>query len=100
GNIRELQNTVERTVILSRNQLIQANDIQLSALDAPKEILPVSKIEPTNPEASLEEIEQQHILSVLEETGWNKSKSAQILGIERSTLDRKLKKYNVSRPSK
>jgi len=100
GNIRELQNTVERTVILSRNQLIQADDIQLSALDAPKEVLPVTQVEPTNPEASLEEIEQQHILSVLEETGWNKSKSAQILGIERSTLDRKLKKYNVTRPSK
>ncbi|MBD3674825.1 MAG: sigma 54-interacting transcriptional regulator [Planctomycetaceae bacterium] len=100
GNIRELQNTVERTVILTRGQEIQAEDIQLSALEMPKELLSVPEPVVTNPEQSLEEIEQQHILSVLEETGWNKSKSAQILGIERSTLDRKLKKYNVSRPEK
>lgn len=100
GNIRELQNTVERTVILTREQTIQADDIQLSALDLPKELLEVPAKTETNPEQSLEEIEQQHILSVLEETGWNKSKASQILGIERSTLDRKLKKYNVSRPDK
>lgn len=100
GNIRELQNTVERTVILTRGQTIQADDIQLSALDLPKELLSVPEKAQTSPEQSLEEIEKQHILSVLEETSWNKSKASQILGIERSTLDRKLKKYNVTRPDK
>ena len=47
---------------------------------------------------TLEEIEQNHILAVLDRTNWNKSQAAQILGIERSTLDRKLKRYRVSRP--
>jgi Nif-specific regulatory protein len=47
---------------------------------------------------TLEALEQQHILAVLDRTSWNKSQAAQILGIERSTLDRKLKRYQVSRP--
>jgi len=49
-------------------------------------------------EISMADVEQEHILKTLEHTGWNKSKSAQILGIERSTLDRKLKRYHVPRP--
>jgi Nif-specific regulatory protein len=48
-------------------------------------------------ELSLADIEQEHILATLEHTDWNKSKAAQILGIERSTLDRKLKRYHVPR---
>ena len=47
---------------------------------------------------ALETLEQRHILGVLDRLNWNKSQAAQILGIERSTLDRKLKRYQVSRP--
>jgi Nif-specific regulatory protein len=47
---------------------------------------------------SVDIIEQEHILATLEWTKWNKSQAAHILGIERSTLDRKLKKYEVERP--
>ena len=47
-------------------------------------------------DVSLEELEREHILATLEETGWNKSKSSQILGIERSTLDRKLKRMAMA----
>ena len=53
---------------------------------------------PSGGNVSLETLEQQHILAVLESTEWNKSQAARILGIERSTLDRKLKRYQVSRP--
>ena len=49
---------------------------------------------------TLDALEQQHILSVLEQTNWNKSQAALILGIERSTLDRKLKRYQVARPDR
>ena len=46
---------------------------------------------------SLEEIEKRHIKETLRHTDWNKSKAAEILGIERSTLDRKIKSYGLSR---
>ena len=46
---------------------------------------------------SLEEIEKQHILQTLEHTDWNKSQAAAILNIERSTLDRKIKLYELKR---
>ena len=46
---------------------------------------------------SLEEIERRHILKTLEHTDWNKSQAAAILKIERSTLDRKIKAYELKR---
>lgn len=49
---------------------------------------------------SLDEIEKQHILFTLDCLNWNKSKASETLGIERSTLDRKLKSYGVERPDK
>jgi Nif-specific regulatory protein len=46
---------------------------------------------------SLEDVERRHILATLNATGWNKSRTAQILGIERSTLDRKIQRYQISK---
>ena len=99
GNVRELQNTIERTVILCRNEVVRGTDIQLSGLSQ-RGAPPVVSKETTGEyrELSLADIEQDHILKTLEHTGWNKSRSAQILGIERSTLDRKLKRFHVPRP--
>ena len=45
--------------------------------------------------ASLSDIERRHILDTLRYTAWNKSRTAVILGIERSTLDRKIRRYNL-----
>lgn len=50
-------------------------------------------------EASIAEIEREHVLATLRHTSWNKTRAAKILEIERSTLDRKLKAYGVSRPT-
>ncbi len=99
GNVRELQNTIERTVILCTGKLVSETDIQLSTIgliDEPNSELasPSAK-----PEVSLETVEQEHIVAILNRTNWNKSRAAEILGIERSTLDRKLKRYRVSRPT-
>ncbi len=99
GNVRELQNTIERTVILCRNEVVRRSDIQLSSLAGR-----LSHSEPARQsteeyeELSLADIERSHILTTLDHTDWNKSRAAQILGIERSTLDRKLKRYHVARP--
>ena len=97
GNIRELQNAVERAAILGRSDVLDVSDIQLSGLG-----LPDSRSGPPAAtryrEVSLDTLEQEHILATLDRTDWNKSRAAQILGIERSTLDRKLKRYRVNRP--
>ncbi|HQZ66594.1 MAG TPA: sigma 54-interacting transcriptional regulator [Planctomycetaceae bacterium] len=100
GNVRELQNTIERTVILCRNELVRAADIQLSSLGS-RGSAPVPDRLPAGGyrELSMADIEQEHILATLEHTGWNKSRASQILGIERSTLDRKLKRYHVPKPT-
>lgn len=94
GNVRELQNTIERAVILSTGPLIGVEDIQLSTLGRQQ----AATLDPRSPgpvyrPRSLEEVEQEHILATLAATQGNKSHAAQILGIERSTLDRKLKRY-------
>ena len=100
GNVRELQNTIERAVILCAGETVGPNDIQLSALgrsDAPS--VTATSAAGYRP-VSIDIIEQEHILATLEYTKWNKSQAAHILEIERSTLDRKLKKYEVERPSR
>jgi two-component system, NtrC family, response regulator HydG len=98
GNVRELQNTVERALILSHGPKIGPADIQLSALgtavnDAAANDQTVEVFRPI----ALEIIEREHILAMLDWTGGNKSQAAQMLGIERSTLDRKLKRYEFER---
>ena len=98
GNIRELKNVVERAVVLAPNDYIGAEDLILTTLATSGEsgevIAPKSVYEPL----SLEEVERRHILHTLNATGWNKSRTSAVLGIERSTLDRKLKRYHVPRP--
>jgi Nif-specific regulatory protein len=94
GNVRELRNVVERAVALSTGPLLDAPDVWLSSLDAasPAEAATVS-YQPLR----LEEVERAHILRTLQYTDWNKSRAAEILNIERSTLDRKIKLYELKR---
>jgi two-component system response regulator HydG len=100
GNVRELQNTIDRAVILSRGEQIEVDDIQLSTFTPTAAHGGGPEVKAANRDVTLERLEKEHILATLERTNWNKSMAAQILGIERSTLDRKLKRYNVSRPPK
>jgi len=102
GNVRELQNTIERAVVLCTGSQVEADEIQLSGLGGGEPARMESSAAGNSPfgDISLEMLEQQHILGVLDRTNWNKSQAAQILGIERSTLDRKLKRYRVSRPDR
>ena len=100
GNVRELQNTIERAVILCSGETLTPSDIQLSALGRSEIASSHSASNSGYRAVSIDLIEQEHILATLEWTKWNKSQAAHILGIERSTLDRKLKKYEVERPSR
>jgi Nif-specific regulatory protein len=95
GNVRELRNVVERAVALGNGPYLDANDVWLSTLEA-HGAAPAGGGAGYSP-LPLEQIEQQHILQTLEFTDWNKSQAANILQIERSTLDRKIKLYGLKR---
>ncbi len=101
GNVRELQNTIERAIILTTGPRIEVDDIQLSALGrTAHDTVSLPGVVPAEFQPqSLDEIERQHILATLQVTGGNKSQAAQLLGIERSTLDRKLKRYESDQKS-
>jgi len=95
GNVRELRNVVERAVLLTQHDAIGVDDLTLSNLATPSESgeyhMSASAYEP----AALSEIEKAHIAATLKSTDWNKSRAAEILGIERSTLDRKIRRYEL-----
>jgi Nif-specific regulatory protein len=94
GNIRELRNVIERAVALGLGPVLDAGDIWLSSLELPgKALSPKAVYEAV----TLEEVEKRHISHTLDHTDWNKSQAAAILQIERSTLDRKIKAYELKR---
>ncbi len=92
GNIRELENVIERLVILCRDEVIRPEHLPQNIKKEPQE-----KLNIFIPDKPLEEIEKQYIYEVLKDTKWNKSKSAKILGIERRTLYNKIDKYNLKK---
>jgi Nif-specific regulatory protein len=96
GNVRELRNVVERSVALGSGPMLDAGDVWLSSLEAGGPA-PLVQQEVAYQPLSLEDIEKQHILQTLQHTDWNKSQAAGILNIERSTLDRKIKAYELKR---
>jgi len=89
GNIRELENAVERAAILARGPLITAENLPVWK-GAPK-----SEPQGGDRLVPLETVEREHILHVLKKTGNNKSRTAKILCIARRTLDRKLEEYGA-----
>jgi Nif-specific regulatory protein len=99
GNVREMKNVIERAVVLARGEFVDHDDLVLSQLttagDTEHDALLAERHVGYQP-ASLEEVERSHILRTLTATKWNKSKAAAILGIERSTLDRKIRRYNLT----
>jgi Nif-specific regulatory protein len=97
GNVRELKNVIERAVALGSGPHIDAADIWLSELDVGGPVVGAAAgPAPYRPE-SLDELEKRHIFETLRHTDWNKSKAAAILGIERSTLDRKIERYGLTK---
>jgi formate hydrogenlyase transcriptional activator len=94
GNVRELQNMIERGVILSKGSILE---IPLAELDQPT--VPV----PTNDDGSstLEDFEREHILQALHISGWvigGPAGAAARLGMNRSTLNARMRKLDIKRP--
>jgi len=86
GNVRELENAVERAMVVAQEPELRDQDFIFKSQPAP-----------AAGGKSLDEIERAHILRVLEECGGNQSRAAEILDIDRVTLHHKLKRYGWSR---
>lgn len=98
GNVRELKNVVERAVVLAQGEMIEMEDLTLTKLSTASESqFDLGTLVEEYRPMSLEEVECRHIEQTLASTAWNKSKAASILGVERSTLDRKIKKYGLKK---
>jgi DNA-binding NtrC family response regulator len=92
GNVRELQNVIERTAIYADVHAIDVDDL-------PEEIrgsVPPNVVyERIGQELTLAELEREHILGVLQRVGGNRSRAAEVLGIPRRTLYRRLDEYGA-----
>ncbi len=86
GNVRELENAIERAMVVAQEPEIRESDFVFKVSAAPN-----------GTPKSLEEIERAHILRTLESVKWNQTRAAEILEIDRVTLHHKLKKYGWSR---
>ena len=99
GNVRELENVMERAVILCSNNIISPQDLPAELAPAPAESrLDIDRFIPLNtplPEA-LDSIEEQMIRRALEKSGQVQVRAAELLGITKSLLQYKLKKYHLT----
>jgi two-component system response regulator AtoC len=99
GNVRELRNCLERAAAISLTDAIEAGQIpflaaQQSGIGAGSSAQAVAAT-PEAPPRSLEEVEREHIVSVLDQTDGNRERAAAILGISSRTLYRKLREYET-----
>ena len=83
GNVRELENMIERAIVIGNGKEIRLKD------------LPLGKNTINNSIESLDELEKNHVLQILIKYGWNISRSANALKVDRVTLYNKIKKYNL-----
>ncbi len=92
GNIRELEHAIERAVAMGRTRILFPEDFaeELRVVG-----LPSTDTSPASSSRSLEAVEREHILAILRTVDFNKSKAAEILGIDRVTLHRKTIKYGI-----
>ena len=95
GNVRELENIIERTVILQKGDVLDVVDLPEVVLRRPQS--GGKKLFEGGPKVTLEELEKEYLVSVLNETGWQKKKASSILGINASTLYRKIQRYGLDK---
>lgn len=88
GNVRELENAIERAVVLSKSRTLGIEDFSFLR----------SSTVPISGPLSLRKMEKNHIQQILEEYDWNVTRAAKILEINRVTLHKMIKRYNLKRP--
>lgn len=96
GNVRQLKNVMERAAILAEDQVIQPQDLPPECLTNSRSFDTVMLLSsPSTSDLTLQELEREYVLKVLEQCQGNKSKAAQELGIHRRTLYRLLQKFGA-----
>jgi two-component system response regulator PilR (NtrC family) len=96
GNVRELENIIERAIILSDGPAITAEGLNVSIFPERMKKAPRAAARGVGASGlTLDEVERRYLLQTLEETGWKKKAAAEILGINPSTLYRKLQRYGM-----
>ena len=88
GNIRELQNVIERAILLESHDSLLPEHLMLPEEDR-------TKIRSSAKELKLDAMEKKLIKKALDETGWDRNKAAKQLGVNRSTLSSKMRKYRI-----
>jgi transcriptional regulator with PAS, ATPase and Fis domain len=83
GNVRELENMIERAIVVGNGKKIMLKD------------LPLEKSVVSNSVESLEDLEKEHILKILNKYSWNISRAAKALNIDRVTLYNKISKFGL-----
>lgn len=92
GNVRELENTIEHAVVLAKGRAVEVIDLPGALIDRPA-------ADTQAPDKTIVKNEARLLREVLEECSWNKTAAATRLGISRSTLYEKIKKYQLYPPT-
>mgnify|MGYP003477519171 FL=1 len=114
GNVRELRNAVERALVLSPGNLLDSDHFRLSptahdpaapARDSQHSPPSMLSADPSPPSSislaqELERIERDAMVNALERTGGNQTQAAELLGMSRRTFVKRLRQYDIPRPSK
>lgn len=98
GNVRELENTVERMIIMSRNDLLKEDNLPAS-IRSSRDVSPFVLRDLPVDGINLEDVEKELIRKALEKNDWNQSKAAKYLGISRQTLLYRMKKHHLEKLS-
>ncbi len=92
GNVRELENTLMNAVLLAKSNVLEKEYFSFLKTSTPGNS--------SNKLKTIAEVEKAHIEKVLEELNWNKSRTARILGITKTTLYNKIALYNIKTPKR
>jgi DNA-binding NtrC family response regulator len=99
GNIRQLEWAMERAVVLGETECVELRDLPREVVQHAPAPVPGEALRPVIPEGSWEEHEKAKILEALQRSNWNITRAAQLLGMTFRTLQYRLEKFGIKRPS-